>query len=253
MKAEIKAGESAAFVGVDAATQGCKGELRGQVTGAGLGKRLANTWRSRSYPADRRSLKPGGFIWSKAPTIVTAFAYGATIRAKSGGFLAVPLPAAGKHGDGRKRITPGGWERAHGQRLRFVYRRGRASLLVADNARLNTRGRAVARKGKGRARMTIPIFAPGRAGDAEEAARRRGRRAQVGRGDPRPGGRRLEDAGGESVMTGREWSRAPRPACARISRRRPLCRDRPRQVLTLLMLAKSAPSFAGSKPWLTVP
>ena len=68
------------------------------------------------------------------------------------------MPAAGKHGDGRKRITPGGWERAHGQRLRFVYRRGRASLLVADNARLQSPGRAVARKGKGRARMTIPIF-----------------------------------------------------------------------------------------------
>ena len=135
------------------------------MTGAGLGKRLANTWRSRSYPEDRRSLKPGGFIWSKAPTIVTAFAYGASIRAKSGGFLAVPLPAAGKHGDGRKRITPGGWERAHGQRLRFVYRRGRASLLVADNARLNNPGPRGSAQGQGPGADDDPDLRPGRAGD----------------------------------------------------------------------------------------
>jgi hypothetical protein len=158
MRAEIKAGESAAFAGVDAATQGCKAELRGQVTGAGLGKRLANTWRSQTYPADRRSLKPGGFVWSKAPAIITAFAYGARIRSRRGGYLAIPLPAAGTRGDAGKKITPGGWERATGQRLRFVYRPSGPSLLVADNARLAKSGRAVARKGKGRARATIPIF-----------------------------------------------------------------------------------------------
>ena len=41
-----------------------------------------------------------------------------------------------------KRITPGGWERRTGMRLRFVYRRGRPSLLVADNARLSRKGLA---------------------------------------------------------------------------------------------------------------
>lgn len=160
MEAERKAGEAAAFAGVDAATQGMKGELRGQIERAGLGRRLANTWRSKTYPADRRSLKPGGFVWSKAPEIVSTFAEGAKITAKNGQFLAIPLPAAGKYADGRKRVTPGSWERAHGQRLRFVYRRGRNSLLVAEGARLNTRGVAVARKGKGSATrgVTIPIF-----------------------------------------------------------------------------------------------
>lgn len=160
IRAELRAGESAVFAGVETATQGLKLALRAQVVGAGLGRRLANTWRARSYPKDRRSLKPGGFVWSKAPTIISTFAQGATVRSRHGFYLAIPLPAAGKLGDNRKKITPAGWERAHGQRLRFVYRRGRPSLLVADTARLNKRGLAVGRKGKRATRRgaTIPLF-----------------------------------------------------------------------------------------------
>ena len=186
------------------------------------GKRLANTWRSRSYPEDRRSLKPGGFIWSKAPTIITAFAYGATIRGRQGGFLAMPLPAAGTHGDGGKRITPGGWERAHGQRLRFIYRRGRASLLVADNVRLNTRGRAVARKGKGRARMTIPIFALVAQVTMKKRLDVEGAAHKWGEAIPDLVGRCLEDAAGEGAMQDPRVVGASRPAGARIPRRRPV-------------------------------
>jgi len=44
-----------------------KQELRAQVTSAGLGTRLANTWRSEVYPRSSVSLNPGGYIWSKAP------------------------------------------------------------------------------------------------------------------------------------------------------------------------------------------
>lgn len=44
-------------------------------------------------------------------------------------------------------------------RLRFVYRRMGPSLLVADRARINTRGRAVASRSKtGRGQVTVPIF-----------------------------------------------------------------------------------------------
>ena len=77
-----------------------------------------------------------------------AFAYGALIRSRAGVFLAIPTEAAGRVGDGRKRITPGGWERRTGLRLRFVYRRGAPSLLVADNARLTSRGRAARNEGR---------------------------------------------------------------------------------------------------------
>ncbi|MFO1156629.1 MAG: DUF6441 family protein [Rhodospirillales bacterium] len=158
LAAELAAGERAVMTGVRQATDGLKGALRGQVTGAGLGQRLANTWRGNFYENQR--LDAAGFVFSKAPMLMRVFATGAAIRAKHGRFLAIPLPAAGRYGDGRKKITPGRWEQATGQRLRFVYRRGRPSLLVADNARLNTRGRAVARKGKGGTTrgVTIPIF-----------------------------------------------------------------------------------------------
>jgi len=70
---------------------------------------------------------------------VRLYAEGAIIRSKQGLFLAIPTPAAGRCGDARQKITP---ERIHGLRLRFVYRRGSPSLLVADNAWLTKRGRA---------------------------------------------------------------------------------------------------------------
>ena len=156
LKSEIKTGEVAAFAGMDRATIGLKDELRGQITGAGMGKRLANTWRSKTYPDDHKSLKPAGFIWSKAPEIVSAHAEGATIRARNGTYLAIPLPAAGKRGRGK--ITPTAWERANGQRLRFVSRRRGGALLVAENARLTKAGVAVSRKAKGKARYMVPVF-----------------------------------------------------------------------------------------------
>lgn len=160
MDAEMRAGRAAALAGVTAATQGLKAELRDGIARAGLGRRLGNTWRSRMYPNNDRPINPGGYIWSTAPMIIEVFAKGAKITPTSGKYLAVPLPAAGKRGPGGKRITPEAWERANGQKLRFVQRRGRPSLLVADNARLNKRGTAAGRKGKGMTKrgMTIPIF-----------------------------------------------------------------------------------------------
>ncbi len=94
------------------------------------------------------------------------YAEGAVIRSKQGLFLAIPTPAAGRFGDGRRKITPGSWERIRGLRLRFVYRRGSPSLLVADNARLTNRGRATANIGRRQGaaftrlsgRTTVPLF-----------------------------------------------------------------------------------------------
>jgi len=45
--------------------------------------------------------------------------------------------------------------------LRFVYRPRGPSLLVADRARINTRGQAVVSRSKtGRGKVTAPIFLP---------------------------------------------------------------------------------------------
>ena len=139
LQAELRAAERAVTAGVRQVTDGLKTELRGQITGAGLGTRLANTWRGEVYPKGQQSIGAAGFVWSKAPGLVRLYGEGAVIRSKQGLFLAIPMPAAGRFGDGRRKITPGTWERIHGTRLRFVYRRGRPSLLVADGARLTRR------------------------------------------------------------------------------------------------------------------
>jgi hypothetical protein len=137
-----------------AATDGLKADLRAGVIDAGLGQRLANTWRGRTFPESGASIEAAAFVWSKAPNIIDAFDRGVTIRSRHGFWLAIPTPAAGKTGltsaGARKRVTPGGWERRTGMRLRFVYRRGRPSLLVADNARLSKGG--LARPNTGRTR-----------------------------------------------------------------------------------------------------
>jgi hypothetical protein len=76
----------------------------------------------------------------------------------TGSIEGLPTAAAGKKEVGNKRIAPGGWEQRTGQRLRFVYRRGQLSLLVAET-RLNSRGRAVVSRSKtGRGLATVPIF-----------------------------------------------------------------------------------------------
>lgn len=137
MADELKAAEQAVTSGVRQATDGLKAELRNQITSAGLGQKLANTWRGQVYPKGGASLHAAGLVWSKAPQIVSAFAEGMTIRSSHGFFLAIPTPAAGKSAMG-KRVTPALWEQAHGQRLRFIYRRGAVSLLVADNMRART-------------------------------------------------------------------------------------------------------------------
>ncbi len=114
LQAELAAAEHAVTAGIREATLGLKTELRRQITGAGLGSRLANTWRGEVYPKGQPSIAAAGHVWSKAPRLVRLYDEGAVIRSRNGLFLAIPTPAAGRYGDGRQRITPGAWERIHG-------------------------------------------------------------------------------------------------------------------------------------------
>ena len=157
MAAEIKAGEKAVSAAMREVGTNLKTAWRGQITQAGLGRRLANSIRSQTYPKVGDSLNAAALVWSKAPVIIGAHDAGSLIRSKDGFWLAIPTVAAGK---GRKggRITPEEWERRRGLRLRFVYRRRGPSLLVADG-RLNSRGLGVASRSKtGRGKATVPIF-----------------------------------------------------------------------------------------------
>ena len=157
MAAEISAGEKAVTKAIRQSGTDLKVAWRGQITGAGLGRRLSNSIRSQTYPKSGDSLQAAALVWSKAPVIVGAHDAGPLIRSKNGFWLAIPTPAAGKGLKGG-RITPAEWERRRGMRLRFVYRRRGPSLLVADG-RLNSRGLGVASRAKtGRGRSTVPIF-----------------------------------------------------------------------------------------------
>ncbi|MEM9763780.1 MAG: DUF6441 family protein [Pseudomonadota bacterium] len=158
MTAEVKAGEKAVTAAMREAGTGLKSSWRMQITGAGLGRRLANSIRNQTFPRAGESLDAAVLVWSKAPVIVAAHDTGPLIRSKDGFYLAIPTEAAGRGLRGR-RITPGEWERRRGLRLRFVYRRRGPSLLVADRARINKRGQAVAsRSNTGRNQVTAPIF-----------------------------------------------------------------------------------------------
>lgn len=157
MKDEIHAGERAVTLAIRDAGSGLKSAWRGQITGAGLGMRLAGSIRSEQYPKGKASLNAAALVRSKAPAIVGAHDTGPLIRSKNGFWLAIPTPAAGKSTRGG-RITPGEWERRTGLRLRFIYRRRGPSLLVAEG-RLNTKGRAVASRSKtGRGLVSATIF-----------------------------------------------------------------------------------------------
>ncbi len=149
-------------------TEGLKADLRADVVDAGLGQRVAN-------PEGGISLEAASFVWSKAPNIADAFDRGVTIKSSRGFWLAIPTPAAGVKGISatgtRQRITPGGWERRTGMRLRFIFRKSGPSLLVADNVRLSKKGLAKPNIGrtrsgaqftrlKGRATVVVFILVP---------------------------------------------------------------------------------------------
>ena len=157
MAAEVAAGERAVTAAMREAGTGLKSAWRTQITGAGLGTRLANSIRSASFPKSGESLNAAALVWSNAPVIIGAHDTGPLIRSKNGFWLAIPTPAAGKSTRGG-RITPGEWERRRGIRLRFVYRPRGPSLLVAEG-RLNSRDLAVGSRSKsGRCASTVPIF-----------------------------------------------------------------------------------------------
>ena len=137
MKAEVKAAGSAVVAGTQRAADGLKYEMRAQVTSAGLGRRLANSWRGKTY--ENKKLDAAGRVWTKAPTIMRAFDEGVTIKSQKGFWLAIPTPAAPRRGIGGKRISPSTFPEHRFGPLRFVYRgAGKPSLLVVDG--LRTRG-----------------------------------------------------------------------------------------------------------------
>jgi hypothetical protein len=86
MQAELRDIERALASGTRDAGRILRTELRRQVTSAGLGQRLGNSWRDKHYP--NQKLDAASLVYTKAPQIIRAFEEGAMIRSKRGRFLA---------------------------------------------------------------------------------------------------------------------------------------------------------------------
>lgn len=162
MRREVTAGERAVTGAMRMAGAALKADWRAQIAGAGLGGKVANAVRDAVYPKGAPSLNAAALVYSKAPKITAAHDAGPTIRAASGFWLAIPLPAAGKGARGAK-ITPGQWEAKTGRRLTFIYRRGKSALLV-DTGTVTRAAPRVAfgerqRERRGFRNRTVPIFA----------------------------------------------------------------------------------------------
>ena len=65
MQAELRDQERATAVGTKEAGRGLRTELRRQVASAGLGQRLANSWRDKHYP--NQQLDAASLVHTKAP------------------------------------------------------------------------------------------------------------------------------------------------------------------------------------------
>ena len=156
MAAEIAAGERAVSAAVREAGTGLKLAWRGQIIGAGLGTRLANSIRSEVFPKAGASLNAAALVWSKAPVIVGAHDAGPLIRSRSGFWLAIPTLAAGKALGGR-RITPAAGSGKPGFGCASsIAGQGRA---CSCGQRGSARGLAAASRSKtGRGHVTAPIF-----------------------------------------------------------------------------------------------
>ena len=133
MAQEYSLASRAVTAGVGKRTDVLKADLRGQITRARLGGRLAKAWRGRVYEND--GINAAGFVWSKAPKIMRAFDEGVVIRAKGGRWLAIPTehaPRRGTSAGGRssmsRRISPKSY--VWRNRLRFVLVNPRLALLV---------------------------------------------------------------------------------------------------------------------------
>ncbi len=121
--------------------------FRDEVRGAGLGERLPNTWRLELKPARGLAYSPAAFIRSTAADIIDAFTRGVTIKSRSGGFMAVPIPGGAMD---RVRVFRGetsvqAAERRLGK-LVFVPIRQGLAMLVTKSIRKTRSGRWVRKK-----------------------------------------------------------------------------------------------------------
>lgn len=165
MREELASAERAVTGGVREGADEVKRALRADVIGAGLGARLAKTWRSSDYPRSGYSLGAASEVYTRAPRLIRAFDEGVTIKSSDGFFMAIPTDNAPKSYR-RKRVSPSNWPKERYGYLRYVYTKTGQALLVVDNQRASKArggtGTALSRSKKalatGNGLMTVVMF-----------------------------------------------------------------------------------------------
>jgi hypothetical protein len=130
MQVELRSIQRAVTTSTREAGRGLKAELRGKVANAGLGQRLANSWRDKHYP--NQKLDAASPVYTKVPQIIRAFDEGAVIRSRRGRFLAIPTENAPRKGTDGRGIRPSTFPEHRFGPLRFVPRPSGPPLLVVD-------------------------------------------------------------------------------------------------------------------------
>ena len=158
---------AAAAEGVADATASLEQTLRRQVVGAGLGQRLAGTWRSQIFPPT--ATKAAGEVWTMAPLIIQGFDEGPTIVARNGSrWLAIPTAnvpprswgSKAPGGHPRRLMTPVEVEAAFNRDLRMIQPPGSpVAYLIMDQL-------VTARSGRGFRQATSRRLAQGRSAGA---------------------------------------------------------------------------------------
>lgn len=138
---------------------GFREEMRDQVQSAGLGPKLANTWRGKVYPLSGKSANAGGIVYvnpgrdrqGSAPRIMNFFSAGIVVRPLVGRFLAIPTDDVPKSRGGRP-MSVSETEARFGRRLQFIdpadkgfrtpsIRRGGVAFLVLKQLTISRSGR----------------------------------------------------------------------------------------------------------------
>lgn len=153
-------------------TRGLEQDLE-KITRLSVKGKLWRAWASDTWPKGGGiALKPKGRIklngGRRTLGAMTFFTKEGRITNGGGKYLVIPTEAAGRVSGNAGRykasrtLTPKEWESNTGKKLRFVYRRGRPSLLVLDDARITgrkgiARGRLTKRAGPGYG-ATVVVF-----------------------------------------------------------------------------------------------
>lgn len=120
--------EQDATVAMGKTADWAKRELRQQTMTGQLGARMAQTWQNKLYPERRNSMDVAGYVYSKAPEIVSSFMDGTSILPRNGRFIWIPTKAVPR-GKKRRRMDPVDTAAHFGQK--FIIRRMKTGNLGA--------------------------------------------------------------------------------------------------------------------------